>query len=54
MVFLGVYYTLLDIGELGAEGYTLTTEMPLRAVGDDYVESCTLILQTLPERSESV
>ena len=24
MVFLGVYYTLLDIGELGAEGYTLT------------------------------
>ena len=24
MVFLGVYYTLLDIGELGAEGLMLT------------------------------
>jgi hypothetical protein len=26
MVFLGVYYTLLDIGELGAEGLMLTVK----------------------------
>jgi NAD-dependent deacetylase len=30
MVFLGVYYTLLDIGELGAEGLMLTKNKAIR------------------------
>ena len=33
MVFLGVYYTLLDFGGVGTEGYTLTNKVQIRSEG---------------------
>ena len=39
MVFLGVYYTLLDIGELGAEGLMLTLFEKAEFLETDHGES---------------
>ena len=36
MVFLGVYYTSLDFGELGAEGLMLTNDMFTEKGNDEY------------------